>query len=88
MFDPTKPEIDLYKFTIEYWLATTYGEFKEELPPIAPQDRGIGMTMRNFVDSDNAGDTITRRSRTTFIIFFNNAPIYWFSKKQTSIETP
>ena len=35
----------------------------------------------------NAGDSITRRSRTGFIVFCNSAPIYWTSKKQGSIET-
>ena len=39
------------------------------------------------VDSDHAGDCITRRSRTGFIIFLNNSPIYWFTKKQGGIET-
>ena len=43
--------------------------------------------MRAFVDSDHAGDSITRRSRTGFLLFLNSAPIYWFSKKQTSVET-
>ena len=43
--------------------------------------------MRAFVDSDHAGDTATRRSRTGYIIFLNSAPIYWFSKKQTCVET-
>jgi len=40
-----------------------------------------------FVDSDHAGDTLTRRSRTGIFLFIQNAPIVWFSKKQTSIET-
>ena len=30
---------------------------------------------------------MTRRSRSGFIVFLNSAPIYWTSKKQTSIET-
>ena len=43
--------------------------------------------MRVFVDSDHAGETLTRRSRAGFIVFLNGAPIYWLSKKQTSCET-
>ena len=53
----------------------------------APPPRGIGFTMRAFVDSDHAGDSITRRSRTGFIVFLNNAPIFVHSKKQGSCET-
>ena len=43
--------------------------------------------MMVYVDSDHAGDTVNRRSRTGFFIFLNSAPIYWSSKKQTSCET-
>ena len=43
--------------------------------------------MRIFVYSDHAGYKLTRRSRTGYIIFLNNAPISLLSKKQTTIET-
>ena len=52
-----------------------------------PEPCSLGFTMRAFVDSDHAGDTVTQRSRTGFIIFLNSAPIYWYSKKQGSVET-
>ncbi len=87
VFDPTDPDIDTSQFTMEDWSASAYGECKEDMPPNAPESRGLGFTMRAFVDSDHAGDTITRRSRTGFIIFLNSAPIYWYSKKQGSVET-
>ena len=87
VFDPSEPDINESLFTDEDWTATAYGECKEELPSNAPEPRGLGFTMRAFVDSDHAGDCITRRSRTGYLIFLNSAPIYWFSKKQTSIET-
>ena len=47
----------------------------------------MGFTMRAKVDADHAADTVTRRSRTGFIIYLNCAPIYWHSKKQTSVES-
>ena len=87
VFDPTEPDIDEDQFRLEDWSATSYGECKEDIPPNAPKPRGKGFTMRAFVDSDHAGDSVTRRSRTGFIIFLNSAPIFWFSKKQTSVET-
>ena len=43
--------------------------------------------MRAYVDADHAGDKLTQRSRTGYIVFLNMAPIYWPSKKQASIET-
>ena len=76
VFDHTPPDIDHSAFTDEDWTASAYGECKEEIPSNAPKPRGIGFTMRAFVDSDHAGDTVTRRSRTCFLIFLNGAPIY------------
>ena len=52
-----------------------------------PQPRGMGFVIRSYVDADHAGDSITRRSRTGFLMYLNSAPVYWMSKKQTSIET-
>ena len=43
--------------------------------------------MRAFIDADHAGDVVTRRSRSGFIVYLNSAPIYWLNKKQTSVET-
>ena len=47
---------------------------------------GKYFTIRVFVDADHAGDSVTRRSRTGFVVFLNIALIYWLSKKQTSCE--
>jgi len=87
IFDPTEPDIDESKFVRQDWSHTVYGDVKEELPPKMPSPRGSSMKMRVFVDSDHAGESLTRRSRTGFIVFLNNAPIYWMSKKQASCET-
>ena len=45
------------------------------------------MDLRMFVDSDHAGDKLTRRSRTGFMIHMNAALILALSKKQSTIET-
>ena len=52
-----------------------------------PEPRGQGFVMRAKVDADHASDTVTRRSRTGFLIYLNSALIYWSSKKQTSVES-
>ena len=51
-----------------------------------PEPLGGEVILGMFVDADYTGDRATRRSRTGFIIFLNEAPIYWFSKKQTRVE--
>lgn len=88
VFDPTVPEIDDGLFQRRDWSTSEVdGELKEELPANMPRARGLGFIMRAFVDADHATDTMTRRSRSGFLIFLNNAPIYWMSKKQTAVET-
>ena len=88
VFDPSEPEVDRSLFERQDWSSTVYGnDLKEELPGNMPQPRGQGFTMSAYVDSDHAGDTMTRRSRTGFLVFLNCALIFWTSKKQTAIET-
>ena len=43
--------------------------------------------MRAKVDADHASDTVSRPSRTGFLIYLNCALVYWWSKKQTSVES-
>ena len=64
-----------------------YGDVNEVVPAKAPDPRGKEVDLVIFSDSDHAGDKLTRQSRTGYIIFLNNAPIYWLSKKQVTIET-
>ena len=85
VFDPAYPEIDLSNFPKRDW-NNFYGEVKEQLPPAMPEPLGNPVIVRLFVDADYAGDGANRRSRTGFFIFINNAPIVWFSKRQTRIE--
>jgi hypothetical protein len=85
-------EIDESLFPKEDWSssvfhATSDYELKEVVPPNMPSPRGQGFTMRVYVDSDHAGDTVTRRSRTGLLVYLNYALIHGMSKKQTSIET-
>ena len=78
--------IDEEQFPRKNW-SQYYGDLKEELPHDCPRSLGNEFVIQVFVDADFAGDRITRRSRTGFMVMLNNAPIYWFSKKQTSCET-
>lgn len=60
VFNPTEPSIDESQFkNDEYWSATPYGSCKESFLLNMPEPRGLGFTMRAFVDSDHAGDSIT-----------------------------
>ena len=89
VFDPTPGDFDRNLFERQDWSYSPYSYegLTEILPEGMPTPHGPSMTIRVYVDSDHAGDLITRRSRTGFIVFLNNSPIFWSSKKQGSCET-
>ena len=86
VFDPSYPDIDVDLFPKMEW-KQHYGDAAELIPPDCPKPLGKELLIRAFVDANFAGDMTTRRSRTGFIVMLNNAPTYWYSKKQTSCET-
>eukprot|EP00970_Alexandrium_tamarense_P015737 scaffold5464_cov222-Alexandrium_tamarense.AAC.1 len=55
VFDATAPEIDEGQFLRQDW-SKQYEGAKEAIPPNALTPRGLGVTMRMYVDSDHAGD--------------------------------
>jgi hypothetical protein len=84
---PILPDKTLFERQDWSYLEYGYESLKEELPSNMPVRHGQLMTMRVFVDADHAGDLITCQSRTGFIVFLNNEPIYWTSKRHNSCET-
>ena len=86
VFDATEPYVDESRFAKVDW-TETYGELIEELPPNMPKPRGNSVVLSCFVDADHAGNKVTRRSHTGILIWVNNAPIIWYSKKQATVET-
>ena len=72
VFDPTYPDIDMSQFKECEW-KTFYTSTKEEIPGNTPDSRGKEVDLRLYVDSDHAGETVIRRSRSGFFIFVNMA---------------
>eukprot|EP00804_Cyclotella_cryptica_P015343 CCRYP_007990-RB/>CCRYP_007990-RB protein AED:0.06 eAED:0.01 QI:0/-1/0/1/-1/1/1/0/244 len=86
IFDPMEPDVGGSNFVECDW-SDFYPGASEALPPNALKPLGKGVTLRMFVDSDHAGDKVSRRSRTGFVIFLNYGMIRWLSKKQSTVET-
>jgi hypothetical protein len=84
VFDPSDPCVDESDFELKDWTSSEFGHVqgKEELPPNMPQPRGLGFVMRAKADADHAGDTITRRSRTGFLVYLNSALVCWISRSR------
>ena len=87
VLDDYAPEMNEEAFERTDWSESIYGDVSEEIPPNAPEPRGKAVTMTCFVDANHAGEHSTRRSHTGFLIFLNNAPIDWYSKKQNTVES-
>ena len=87
MFDPTYPDIDMSQFK-KCNCKVLYLGAKEVMPPNAhPPERDKEVDLRMFVDSDHAGESVTRRSRSGHFIFINMTCIAWYSRKQNTVET-
>ena len=84
VFDPTPMEHDP---AAELDWSDFYKPQEELIPEDMPEPRGRAVQMTCYVDSDHAGDQISRRSRTGVLIFIQRAPIIFYTKKQGSIET-
>ena len=88
VFDPSDTIIYPALFPKEDWSNTQFGYSNiEEVLIDPPETGGFGFVIITYVDADHAGDCITRKSRTRFIILLNCASIYWLSKIQGSCET-
>ena len=89
VFDPSDPVIDESKYQKQDWTSSEFGHLqgKQELPPNMTQPRWLGFTVKAKVDADHASDTVTRRSRTGFLVYINSALVFWFSKNQNSAES-
>ena len=89
VFDSAVHNIEEQLFT--YSDSETWKEFypdtEEKLPPNAPLPRGNSVKLAAYVDADHAGNLMTRRSHSGIIIYLNNSPITWFSKRQNTVES-
>ena len=86
VFDPSVPDFDYDKFQRQDWYQTVHVDSPLDRPPNIPKPRCQVFIVSAYVDSDHAGDNVTRISRTFFFIYCNNALIYWMCKKQSSCE--
>ena len=85
-FDPWHPDIDERAFSSYVWY-DFYRDAKEQVPNDIPPPRGHAVSSHCFVNADHASNTVTQRAQTGILIFFNRAPIVWYSKRPNTVET-
>ena len=84
--DPQHLQVDERLFQSYDWY-DFYQDAEEAVPGDMPLPRGESVSMHCFVDSDHAGNTVTRRSQTGLLLFVNRALIVWYSKRQNTVKT-
>ena len=83
--DPQHPQVDKRLFQSYDWY-DFYRGAEEAVPGDMPPPRGESVSTHCFVDSDHAGNTVTRTSQTGLLLFVNRAPIIWYSMHQNTVE--
>jgi hypothetical protein len=64
-----------------------YPDAEEQLPDHMPTPYGRKVRIMVYVDADHAHDVVTHRSVTAILLFINNTPVRWYSKRQRTVET-
>jgi hypothetical protein len=86
IFDPTDP-LPLTPTAAKPDWSSFYTDSEEELPPRMPEPLGNPVNMYTFVDANHAGNVVTRRSHTGILMFVQNSPILFLSRRQNTVET-
>jgi hypothetical protein len=86
VFDDTEPDLSEYYFHTCDW-SEYYPDAAELIPPNMPEPLGHSVTTTCFVDADHAGCKVTRRSQTGILIYVNKALVFWYSKRQNTVES-
>ena len=64
-----------------------YPDACEAVPGKLVEPLGRSVRVRAYVDANHAGNLANRRSHTGILIYCNNAPILWYSKRQNTVES-
>ena len=84
MYAPGKLTLSGAEIRYVKWQKQYPGAAKE-IPSDMPTSNGKLASFTVFVDTDHAGDKVTRRSVTGMILYVNKSPIKWYSKHQNTI---
>ena len=66
----------------------SYIDTINELPQNAHKPRGRAIWINYAVESDHTGYKFTRRSQNGIILYFNSAPIIFYSRWKNTVDIP
>jgi hypothetical protein len=76
-----------YMPTQHDWSSTVHGNMKDERPSDMPTPKGKTMRTTTNQDANLHHDIFTGRVASGIIQLLNQTPVYWFCKKQKTVET-
>ena len=86
MYEPTDESVfevfgrDLYEWK------DLYPDSQENMPMHMPEGLGNYVVTKSYVGANHAGNMANRMSHYSIIIYVNNAPIIWYSKRKNTVE--
>ena len=86
IYNVSKPDHSNVVLPKQNW-KELYPDAVEELPADMPEPKGEPVIITTNFDADHAHDLETRRSVTGVLIFLNNTPVQWYSKRQATVES-
>lgn len=86
--DPQEPNLDDTIFNNDLGeFKEYYRDAEEEMPHWMPLPWGVPVVTTAFVDAPHGANKVTRKSHLGYILFVNQAPVKWHSKRQQTVET-
>ena len=70
------------------WESSVYGEVRKLLPDDETIPLGKYVSITHYVDNNLFHDQLTGNSATIILHMVNKTPLYWYSKKHITAETP
>ena len=89
IIDPKYPDHNQFDVADYDQWKEFYPDVEELLPAKkdCPTPRGPKVRITVYKDADHAHDLVTRRSVSGVLLFLNNTPVKWVSKRQKTVET-
>ena len=85
--DPRDPILNVDYDDVKPDFGHQYHDFQEEIDDRLPVEKMKELSITIFCDSNHGHDKRTGKSISGIIVFVGRTPIYWSSKRQSSVQT-
>jgi hypothetical protein len=86
VFDSSYFNVNDSQFTMSDW-SQFYPGAAKTIPPNMPRSMDLPLVVTYYCNADHAECRVTQRSHSGIIVYVNNAPITWYSKQQSMVES-